>query len=92
MAPCEHKIRVLKNDASHEIGIVKEGNQWALQADFWLHNDAGQSLVEAVGAQGGKLLQAYAVLEGVEAFQLNGFALAAQTTLPNGSVQCIFEI
>lgn len=89
LAPCEHKIRVLNNDEAYEIGVVKDGNKWALNADFFL---GGKGLREAVGSNASRLLQSYAVLEAVEIFQLNGFALAEQTTLPDGTIKCVFEI
>ncbi|MHB0961104.1 MAG: hypothetical protein ACYC0X_21860 [Pirellulaceae bacterium] len=89
LAPCEHKIRVVNNEEAYEIGVVKDGDKWALNADFFI---GGKGLEEAVGPKGGKLLQAYAVVDGIEAFQLNGFALTEQTTLPNGAIKCVFEI
>ncbi|MHB8974283.1 MAG: hypothetical protein ACYC3X_29370 [Pirellulaceae bacterium] len=88
-APCDHKIRVRNNEDAYEIGVIKDGDKWALNADFFI---GGYGLEDAVGKNGGKLLQAYAVVDGIEAFQLNGFALADKTTLPNGSVKCVFEI
>lgn len=89
LAPCDHKIRVVGNDAAYEIGVVKDGGKWALNADFFL---GGHGLSDAVGHNAGKLQQAYAVVDGIDAFQLHGFALTEQTQLPDGSVRCVFEI
>jgi hypothetical protein len=89
LAPCNHKIRVRNNEDAYEIGVTKNGDKWELNADFFV---GGRGLEAAVGKDGCKLLQSYAVVDGIEAFQLNGFALTQQTTLANGAVQCVFEI
>jgi hypothetical protein len=89
LAPCDHKIRVRNNEEAYEIGVVRSGDKWELNADFFI---GGKGLEAAVGKNAGKLLQAYAVVDGIEAFQLHGFALTEQTTLANGAVKCVFEI
>ena len=51
---CTHAIHI--PTASYEIGIVQQGSKYLLLADFW-----DTSLKNAIGDNGGKLKQAYAV-------------------------------
>jgi len=51
---CDHAINV--PDASYEIGIVKNGNGYELQCDFYDH-----ALGKVIGVKGGLLKQAYAL-------------------------------
>ena len=89
LAPCNHKIRVIGNQQAYEIGVVQEGDHFALNADFFL---GGYGLEDAVGKDAQRLTQAYNVVQACEAFQLNGFAFTEQTTLESGAVKCVFEI
>ena len=36
LAPCDHKIRVLGNEEAYEIGVVRSGDKWELNADFFV--------------------------------------------------------
>jgi len=89
LADCNHKISVIGNEQAYEIGVVKVGDQFVLNADFFV---GGYGLQDAVGKDAQKLLQAYKVLEAAEAMQMGGFALTEQTTAPNGDIKCVFEI
>lgn len=51
---CDHAIKL--PTANYEIGVVKQGAKYELQCDFF---DSG--LGQAIGLNGGKLKQAYAV-------------------------------
>ena len=51
---CDHAIRV--PDASYEIGVVKNGNGYQLQCDFY-----DRELGKVIGVNGGLLKQAYAL-------------------------------
>ena len=89
LAPCDHKIRVKNNEDAYEIGVVRKGNEFELNADFFI---GGCGLVDAVGQDASRLLQAHAVVQGIEAFQISGFALSERTQLPGGAIKCVFEI
>lgn len=52
---CDHVIQV--PGADYEIGVIKDGENFALVADFWQYG----GLEEVVGPNAGKLKQAYAV-------------------------------
>ena len=54
LGKCHHAIRV--PNASYEIGIVQQGFKYLLLADYW-----DTKLKNAIGENGGKLKQAYAV-------------------------------
>jgi len=54
LGKCHHAIAI--PGAQYELGLVKRGNSYMLLADFW-----DTRLKNAVGENGGKLKQAYAV-------------------------------
>ncbi len=51
---CDHVIQV--PEASYEIGVVRTGNGFELQCDFW-----DSAIGKAIGHTGGLLKQAYAI-------------------------------
>ena len=51
---CDHAIRV--PGASYEIGVIKNGNLYELQCDYW-----DNAIGKAIGQTGGLLKQAYAM-------------------------------
>jgi hypothetical protein len=51
---CDHAIRV--PGATYEIGVIKNGNLYELQCDYW-----DSTIGKAIGQTGGLLKQAYAI-------------------------------
>lgn len=86
---CDHKIRVIGNNEAYEIGVVKQGDEFKLNADFFC---GGRGLEGAVGGNAAKLLMTYSVAQSTQALQMQGFALTERRTLPNGSMQVVFEL
>jgi hypothetical protein len=56
LGKCDHALIV--PDAEYQIGVVHRGNKYLLLCDFW---DSG--LQAKIGKNGGKLKQAYAVVQ-----------------------------
>jgi hypothetical protein len=70
---CQHAIKV--PDAIYEIGLVKNQNHYELQTDFF---DNG--IEAAIGPNGGRLKQRYAVEKTLTAAKTRGFRIIEKKT------------
>jgi len=70
---CDHAIKV--PGANYEIGVIKAGNAFALQCDYY---DA--AIGKAVGQNGGLLKQAYAVERTKAEARRKGYTVIEQKT------------
>lgn len=71
-APCAHAIKV--PGADYEVGVVRDGNKFALQADFF-----DQKLEAMLGRDGQKLIQAYAVEAAKAQARRQGYSVREET-------------
>lgn len=66
-AKCDHTIKV--PDANYEIGVLKDGNKYNLQCDFFDYR-----LVNKIGKDGGLLKQAYTLEKAKMEAKKKGYA------------------
>jgi hypothetical protein len=83
---CDHALSIPGNKGSYEVGVVakKDGSGYHLLWDFW---NGGFGLQEKIGADAGKLKQAYTGEVVLKAARAKGFKLATSTTTADGKVQ-----
>lgn len=89
LGKCRHAISIPGDSQSYEIGLVPDGEGWALVYDFWA---GGKGMMEKVGENCGKLLQTYGVLAAKQAMtklQNKGFRLIG--VKQGASTQLIYE-
>lgn len=70
---CTHAIHI--HNAEYEVGIVQRGTRYLILADFW-----DTRLKNAIGDNGGKLKQAYAVERTILEARRRNYRVAEQTT------------
>ena len=72
-AKCDHAIKV--TGANYEIGVVKTNGRYDLQCDYYDSN-----IEEAIGKDGGKLKQSYAVTKTKTEARRKGYSVIEKQT------------
>lgn len=85
LGKCTHAIKV--PGAEYEVGIVKHGDQYTLLYDFWSYG----GLLDKLGPNAEKLVQAYAVDAAKEEAQRQGYS-TWEEELQDGSVQLHVQV
>jgi hypothetical protein len=70
---CDHAIRI--PGAVYEIGVIKSGNLYELQCDYW-----DSAIGKAIGKNGGLLQQAYAVERTKTEVRRKGYSIIEKKT------------
>ena len=65
---CDHAISI--PDAAYEIGVIKKNGQYELNCDFY-----DRRLKKAIGENGGRLKQAYAIEKTRQAARMRGYTV-----------------
>ncbi len=71
--PCDRTIRV--PGATYEIGVVKNGNLYELQCDYW-----DSAIGKVIGKNGGFLKQAYAIERTKTEARRKGYSIIEKKT------------
>ncbi|WP_243361619.1 DUF1257 domain-containing protein [Fundidesulfovibrio terrae] len=72
LGKCHHAIHI--PNASYEIGVIQQGMKYLLLADYW-----DSRLKNAIGENGGKLKQAYAVEKTILEARRKNYRVVEQT-------------
>ena len=89
LGKCDHALRVPGKADAFEVGIAFRGGRYHLLWDFY--GTRGAPMQKAIGPNGGKLRQAYAIAEAKIATRKKGYA-CVERNLPNGSIQLTVRV
>jgi hypothetical protein len=81
---CSHAIGV--PGTYWEIGLLKDSSTGGYRMLFDFFGASGQSILNAIGSDGGKLLQRYGVVKATAEAEKKGF-VATRTTNADGSIE-----
>lgn len=82
LGKCNHAISIPGNSTAYEIGVVERNGKFTLLWDFW---QGGYGLVERVGKDGQKLIQAYARQVAIKQARAQGMTVT-ETTREDGTI------
>lgn len=85
LGKCDHAIQIEGNKQAYEVGVVarKDGKPgYELLWDFW---GGGYGLEEAIGKDGGKLVQNYSIEVATKAALMDGYAVTRYNK-PDGRI------
>ncbi len=86
---CDHALRAPGREDAFEVGVAFRDGRYHLLWDFY--GTRGAPMQKAIGPNGGKLRQAYAIAEAKIAARKKGYS-CVERTLPNGSVQLTVRV
>ena len=87
LGKCTHALHL--NDRAYEIGLVQQGDKYALMYDFW---DGGKGLEKAVGKKCDKLMQRYSYHATIRAAESAGYVKSNEWVQDDGSVKLEFAV
>lgn len=88
LGKCDHALSVKGKPGAYEVGLVKRPDgSWRMLFDFWAR---GHGLQDAIGDNGGRLLQEYSIAVATKQARRNG-QRAVREDLPNGRVRLRIE-